>query len=247
MTLKDNIIASKVPQHVAVIMDGNGRWAARHGSMRITGHEHGVEAVKSVVEGSCEIGIKYLTLYAFSKENWARPMEEVDALMNLLVQAIKEETQHMKEQNISLGMIGDSDSLPLHVQEKLNWSIRELKACTGLKVILALSYSSRWEITQAIRSIVRDAENKKLKAEDIQKELVEQYLATRGIPDPELVIRTSGESRLSNFLLWQLAYAELYFTPVLWPDFRKENLFEAVCDFQKRERRYGKTSQQLGS
>jgi len=243
MTLKDKIISSKLPQHVAIIMDGNGRWAALHGSARISGHEHGVEAVRSVVEGACETGIKYLTLYAFSTENWARPKEEVDALMELLVQAINDETKKLKEQNISLQMIGDFYSLPSEVQEKLNWSIHELKECSGLRLILALSYSARWEITEAVKKIAMDVKNGNLEIEDIQKELIDQYLTTNGIPDPELVIRTSGEARLSNFLLWQIAYSEFYFTPVLWPDFRKEDLFRAVCDFQNRERRFGRTSQ----
>jgi undecaprenyl diphosphate synthase len=247
MSLKDKIIASKLPQHIAIIMDGNGRWAARHGSARITGHEHGVEAVKSTVEGACEVGIKYLTLYAFSTENWARPKDEIDALMELLVQAISEETSKLKEQNISLKTIGDFSSLPSNVQEKLSWSIRELENCSGLKLIVALSYSAKWEITEAVKKIAADIQNGLLKIEDIQKDLISQYLTTNGIPDPELLIRTSGETRLSNFLLWQIAYSELYFTPVLWPDFRKEDLFEAICDFQNRERRFGKTSQQLVS
>ena len=247
MTLKDKIISSKLPQHVAIIMDGNGRWAAHHGSARIAGHEHGVEAVKSVVEGACEIGIKYLTLYAFSTENWSRPKEEVDALMGLLVQAINDETKKLKEQDISIQVIGDINSLPSEVQERLNWSVHELKDCSRLKAIIALSYSARWEITEAVKKIAVDVQNGHLKVEDIQKELIGKYLTTNGIPDPELLIRTSGEKRISNFLLWQIAYSELYFTPVLWPDFRKEDLFEAICDYQNRERRFGKTSQQLVS
>ncbi|MEN6453290.1 MAG: isoprenyl transferase [Prolixibacteraceae bacterium] len=247
MSFKDKIIASKLPQHVAIIMDGNGRWATRHGSARIFGHEHGVEAVKSTVEGACEIGVKYLTLYAFSTENWARPKDEVDALMGLLVQAINDETNKLKEQNISIKMIGDFSSLPFDVQEKLNWSIHELENCNGLKLIIALSYSAKWEITEAVKNIARDVQNGRLRIEDIQRDLISQYLTTNGIPDPELLIRTSGESRVSNFLLWQIAYAELYFTPVLWPDFRKEDLFKAICDFQSRERRFGKTSQQVVS
>ncbi|MEL7586125.1 MAG: isoprenyl transferase [Prolixibacteraceae bacterium] len=247
MTVKDKIITSKLPQHVAIIMDGNGRWAVGHGSVRIEGHEHGVEAVRSVVEGCCEVGIKYLTLYAFSKENWSRPKDEVEGLMNLLVHAINEETSKLKEQNISLKVIGDFESLPSDVREKLNWSIKELKDGTGLKLIIALSYSSKWEITEAIKQIARDVKNGRLREEDIQHELIDQYLTTNGIPDPELLIRTSGERRISNFLLWQIAYTELYFTPVLWPDYRKEHLFEAICDYQNRERRFGKTGQQLVS
>jgi undecaprenyl diphosphate synthase len=247
MSLKDKIIASKLPQHIAIIMDGNGRWATRHGNARIKGHEHGVEAVKSVVEGACETGIKYLTLYAFSTENWSRPKEEVEALMGLLVQAINDETGRLKEQNIHLKVIGNIDSLPAVAQEKLNWSLQELESCTGLNLIIALSYSARWEITEAVRKIAAEVKNGNMNIEEIEKEVVSQYLTTSGIPDPELLIRTSGESRISNFLLWQIAYSELYFTPVLWPDFRKEDLYEAICNFQNRERRFGKTSQQLVS
>ncbi len=247
MTLKDKLITSRIPKHVAIIMDGNGRWAAQHGNERFFGHEQGVESVRTVLEGASEIGIEYLTLYAFSTENWSRPKTEVDALMGLLVYAINNETPSLKEKNVQLGMIGDFDSLPQEVQEKLNWSIDELKSCTGVKLILALSYSSRWEITDAVQKIGQDIKNGKLQPEDINKDLIDKYLATAGIPDPELLIRTSGESRLSNFLLWQLAYSEFYFTPVLWPDFTKENLFEAVYDFQNRERRFGKTSQQIVS
>ncbi len=247
MSLKDKIIVSKLPQHVAIIMDGNGRWATRHGSARITGHEHGVEAVKSTVEGACELGIKYLTLYAFSTENWGRPQEEVDALMGLLVQAVNDETSDLKKQNIHLQTIGDFQSLPVDVREKLSWSMHELEHCTGLNLVIALSYSSKWEITEAVKKIAEDVQKGVLKIEDIHKDLISQYLSTHGIPDPELLIRTSGESRISNFLLWQIAYAELYFTPVLWPDFRKEDLYKAICDYQSRERRFGKTSQQIVS
>ena len=247
MTLKDKLIASKIPQHVAIIMDGNGRWAAKQGNERFFGHEHGVESVRSTLEGAAEVGVKYLTLYAFSTENWSRPREEVDALMGLLVQAINNETDSLKEKNIRLSTIGDFNSLPEEVQEKLNWSIDELKDCTGCHLILALSYSARWEITRAVQNIALDVKTGKLQPEEINKELIDNYLATNGIPDPELLIRTSGENRISNFLLWQIAYSELYFTPVLWPDFRKENLFEALYDYQNRERRFGKTSQQIVS
>ncbi|WP_372776782.1 isoprenyl transferase [Mangrovibacterium sp.] len=247
MTLKEKLNASKIPEHVAIIMDGNGRWAAQHGNERFHGHEQGVESVRSVLEGASEIGIKYLTLYAFSTENWSRPKAEVDALMGLLVYAINNETESLKEKNIRLRMIGDYNSLPPEVQEKLDWSINELKDCTGVNLILALSYSSKWEITEAIRKIAVDTKSGKIQPEEINKELIDKYLATNGIPDPELLIRTSGEARISNFLLWQIAYCELYFTPVLWPDFNKENLFEAVSDFQNRERRFGKTSQQIVS
>lgn len=245
MTLKEKLNASKIPEHVAIIMDGNGRWAAQHGNERFFGHEQGVESVRSVLEGAGDIGIKYLTLYAFSTENWSRPKSEVDALMGLLVHAINNETESLKEKNVRLSMIGDFDSLPAEVQEKLNWSIKELQDCTGVNLILALSYSSKWEITEAVRKIALDVKDGKLQPESINKELIDNYLATKGIPDPELLIRTSGETRISNFLLWQIAYAEFYFTPVLWPDFTKEHLFEAVYDFQNRERRFGKTSQQI--
>lgn len=247
MTIKDRIQKNKLPKHLAIIMDGNGRWAAKHGNERIFGHEHGVEAVRSTVEGAVEIGLQYMTLYAFSTENWERPKEEVNALMGLLVQAINDETEKLKEQNVRLTMIGDFHSLPAEVQKKLNWSINELQDCTGLTLVLALSYSSKWEITEAIKKIANDVKNGQLQIEEIDKNLLDKYLATVGIPDPELLIRTSGENRVSNFLLWQIAYAEFYFTPKLWPDFRKEDLYAAICDFQKRERRFGKTSQQLVS
>lgn len=247
MTLKEKLNASKIPQHVAIIMDGNGRWAAKHGNERFFGHEQGVESVRSVLEGASEIGIKYLTLYAFSTENWSRPKSEVDALMGLLVHAINNETESLKEKNVRLRMIGDYDSLPAEVQEKLDWSINELQDCTGVTLVLAISYSAKWEITEAIRQIANDVKTGNLLPENINKELIDNYLATKGIPDPELLIRTSGEARISNFLLWQIAYSEFYFTPVLWPDFTKEQLFEAVYDYQNRERRFGKTSQQIVS
>ena len=235
----------KVPRHVAIIMDGNGRWAARHGVERIFGHQHGVEAVRSVVEGAGEIGIQYLTLYAFSTENWKRPKKEVDALMRLLVQAIENETQELKKNNVRLVTIGDISKLPEDVSQKLNECIQVLNNNTGLNLILALSYSAKWEITEAARRIAADVKNEKITLGEIDDKLFGSYLTTDKIPDPELLIRTSGEFRLSNFLLWQVAYSEMYFTEILWPDFRKENLFEAVYDFQNRERRFGKISEQL--
>lgn len=247
MTFKDKIQKEKLPQHIAIIMDGNGRWAAQHGNERIVGHEHGVESVRSVVEGATEIGIQYITLYAFSTENWSRPQDEVNALMGILVQAINDETEKLKEQNVRLTMIGDFNSLPEEVQKKLNWSLNELKGCTGLTLVLALSYSSKWEITEAVKKIAGEVQSGQLQIEKIDNNTLDKYLATAEMPDPELLIRTSGEHRISNFLLWQIAYAEFYFTPKLWPDFRKEDLFEAICDFQSRERRFGKTSQQLVS
>ena len=247
MMFKDKLIKERIPRHVAIIMDGNGRWAAQFGNERSFGHEHGVEAVRSVVEGAGEIGIDFLTLYAFSTENWSRPKEEVDALMGLLVQAISDETDELKKSNVRLQVIGDVKSLPLNVQEKLAWSIDKLSASTGLTLVLALSYSSKWEIVEAVKRIAEQVKLGTLDPSEIDYDLMNCYLNTSEMPDPELLIRTSGECRISNFLLWQIAYAELYFTPKLWPDFRKEDLFEAIYDFQNRERRFGKTSQQLVS
>jgi len=247
MSVEKKLIKDKIPRHIAIIMDGNGRWAEKNGKGRVFGHEHGVEPVRSVVEGAGEIGVQYLTLYAFSTENWGRPQTEVDALMGLLVQTISNETDELMRKNVRLQVIGDVKSLPEEVQSKLNWCIETLKNNTGLTLVLALSYSSKWEITEAVKKIAKDVQNKKIKTDDIDKELIDKYLNTAGMPDPELLIRTSGESRISNFLLWQIAYTELYFTPVLWPDFRKKDLFDAIYDFQHRERRFGKTREQLVS
>ncbi len=244
-SFRNRLNKNNIPQHVAIIMDGNGRWAEKHGKARIFGHESGVESVRSVVEGAGEVGIKHLTLYAFSTENWDRPKNEVDALMELLVHAIEMETESLMKNNVRLSTIGDIDAMPVKVREKLNGCIDSLKNNTGLNLVLALSYSSKWEIINAVKNLVRDAENKKIKPEKINNELFESYLNTAEIPDPELLIRTSGEYRISNFLLWQIAYSELYFTEKLWPDFRKDDLFEALFDFQNRERRFGKTSEQL--
>lgn len=247
MLIKDKLIKDKIPKHVAIIMDGNGRWAAQFGNERTFGHEHGVEAVRSVVEGAGEIGIEYLTLYAFSTENWTRPKEEVDALMGLLVQSISDETDELQKSNVRLRVIGDVKSLPQNVQEKLAWSIGKLDSCTGLTLVLALSYSSKWEIVEAVKRIAEQVKLGKLEPEEINYDMMDCFLNTSEMPDPELLIRTSGECRISNFLLWQIAYSELYFTPKLWPDFRKDDLFEAIYDYQSRERRFGKTSQQLVS
>jgi undecaprenyl diphosphate synthase len=247
MLFKDKLIKDKIPKHVAIIMDGNGRWAAQFGNERTFGHEHGVDAVRSVVEGAGEIGIEYLTLYAFSTENWTRPKEEVDALMGLFIQAISEETDELLKNNVRIQVIGDIASLPQNVQEKLVWSIDKLNSCTGLTLVLALSYSSKWEIVEAVKRIAELVKTGKLEPSQIDYDLIDRSLYTSEMPDPELLIRTSGECRISNFLLWQIAYSELYFTPKLWPDFRKEDLFEAIYDFQNRERRFGKTSQQLVS
>jgi undecaprenyl diphosphate synthase len=234
-----------LPRHIAVIMDGNGRWAGLHGNERIEGHRQGVEAVRSTVEGAGEAGIEFLTLYAFSTENWDRPKEEVNALMSLLVSAIIEETDNLNEKNVRMLAIGDLASLPVNAQSELQEAINRTSANTGLTLVLALSYSGRWEILEAVKRIVKDIKNNKITDHQINDALFENYLTTAGIPDPELLIRTSGEFRISNFLLWQIAYTEFYFTDKLWPDFRKEDLFEAVIDFQHRERRFGKTSEQI--
>jgi undecaprenyl diphosphate synthase len=226
-------------------MDGNGRWAELHGNERIQGHKHGVEAVRSVVEGAGEAGIKFLTLYAFSTENWDRPKDEVNALMSLLVNAIIEETDNLCEKNVRMLAIGDLPSLPTDAQIQLKGAIEKTSTNTGLTLVLALSYSGRWEILRAVNQILEDVKNQKIAEDQINDAFFESYLSTAGIPDPELLIRTSGEYRISNFLLWQLAYTEFYFTPKLWPDFRKEDLFEAINDFQQRERRFGKTSEQI--
>ena len=244
-SFRNRLNKNNIPEHVAIIMDGNGRWAEKHGKARVFGHESGVESVKSVVEGAGEIGIKFLTLYAFSTENWDRPKKEVDALMELLVQAIDAETEALMKNNVRLSTIGDINSMPAKVKEKLEGCINFLNSNTGLNLVIALSYSSKWEIINAVKNIVQDSIDKKIKPEIINNELFENYLNTAEIPDPELLIRTSGEYRISNFLLWQIAYSELYFTEKLWPDFRKNDLFEAVFDFQNRERRFGKTSEQL--
>jgi undecaprenyl diphosphate synthase len=236
---------NRLPRHVAVIMDGNGRWAELHGNERIQGHKHGVEAVRSVVEGAGEVGIEFLTLYAFSTENWERPKEEVNALMSLLVDAIIKETNNLNDKNVRMLAIGDLESLPLDAQSELQGAIKKTSANTGLKLVLALSYSGRWEIVEAINKIIQDIKNKRIADKRITDTFFENYLSTAGIPDPELLIRTSGEYRISNFLLWQIAYTEFYFTEKLWPDFRKEDLFEAIIDFQHRERRFGKTNEQI--
>jgi undecaprenyl diphosphate synthase len=247
VSIKDKLNINKLPLHVAIIMDGNGRWAARHGSARSAGHEHGIEAVRSTVEGAGEIGIKYLTLFAFSTENWSRPQDEINALMSLLIYAIDAESENLMKNNVRVTVIGDISKLPGNVRNKLLDCVERLDNNTGLTVVLALSYSSKWEITEAARKLAADVAASKVTPEDIDSQLFEKYLSTVGIPDPELLIRTSGEYRISNFLLWQIAYAELYFTDVLWPDFRKEDLFKAIMDYQDRERRFGLTSEQITS
>ena len=244
-SMKELINNNNIPQHVAIIMDGNGRWAKERGHNRLAGHQEGVISVKAIVEAAAEIKIKYLTFYAFSTENWNRPQKEVDALMSLLVKTIKSEILGLNNNNIRLMAIGNIKALPIDVQNELNEAINDTKDNTGLAVVIALSYSSRWEISDAIKHIINDSKSGKITEEDINDELISSYLTTRDIPDPELLIRTSGEYRISNFLLWQIAYSELYFTDKYWPDFRKEELFEAIINYQKRERRFGKISEQI--
>jgi undecaprenyl diphosphate synthase len=245
MSQKDKINIQQLPKHIAIIMDGNGRWAKEKGEDRLFGHLNGVESVRDVVEGAAELGIQYLTLYAFSTENWDRPAYEVSGLMELLVDTIRKEVPTLNKNNIRLHVIGDINMLPVHARKELDEAIQETGANTGLNLVMALSYSSRWEINNAIKKIAEDVKLDKLAPEDITTATIQQYLCTAAFPDPELMIRTSGEYRISNFLLYQLAYSELYFTNTLWPDFRKENLYEAILDYQGRERRFGKTSEQL--
>jgi undecaprenyl diphosphate synthase len=245
MSLKQQIQAENIPQHIAIIMDGNGRWAKKQGFGRIFGHQNGVKAVRDVTEGCVEAGVKYLTLYAFSSENWSRPTNEVNALMDLLVDTIKKEKDTLMKNEVKLSTIGDIDQLPKNAKK----GIEELKEITKnnhkLELILALSYGSKHEMIEAVKSIATKVKNGDIVVSEINETLFSQSLYTKNIPDPELMIRTSGEERISNFLLWQLAYAELYFTEVLWPDFRREDLFKAIISYQQRERRFGKTSEQL--
>jgi len=245
MSFKEKIDPKRLPLHIAVIMDGNGRWAKQRGKLRVFGHESGVIAVRETAEACAEIGIKYLTLYAFSTENWSRPKMEVDALMNLLVKTLNKETKTLMDNNIRLGAIGDLTQLDPQCREQLQETMDITSGNNKMEMFLALSYSSRWEIIEATRKIAEMVKAGQLNPEDISQELFSTMLTTKNIPDPELLIRTSGENRISNFLLWQIAYAELYFTPVLWPDFRREHLYEAIYDFQHRERRFGKISEQI--
>ncbi len=247
MSLLEKLNKTKLPRHIAIIMDGNGRWAKEKGHDRLYGHFHGVESVRNIVEGCAELGIGYLTLYAFSTENWERPKDEVTGLMELLVDTIRKEVPTLNKNNIKLHVIGNTGQLPLSAQKELKEAIRETSENTGLNLVMALSYSSRWEIVEAVKKIAEEIEQKKIKSSDIDAELFTSHLCTADFPDPELMIRTSGEYRISNFLLFQLAYSELVFTNTLWPDFRKENLYEAIFDYQNRERRFGKTSDQLSS
>jgi len=245
--LKSKIDLDKLPKHVAVIMDGNGRWAKKHGKPRIFGHRNGVKAVREISESCAELGIAYLTLYAFSTENWNRPVNEVNALMHLLIDTVRKEINTLQENKIRLSAIGDLQKLPSKTLKALKEGIEQTKDNDRMVLTLALNYSSRWEITEAVKSIGKDIQDGIIKNEDIDDELFSSYLATRNIPDPELLIRTSGEYRISNYLLWQIAYTELYFTKVYWPEFKKEDLYTAILDYQSRERRFGKISEQIDS
>ena len=245
MNYKDQIDKSRLPRHIAIIMDGNGRWAKRQGLARVFGHKRGVETVHNITVAATELGIEYLTLYTFSTENWNRPKEEIDALMNLLVDTIVKETPTLMENNVRLLTIGDLDRLPESTRQKFLGCIEQTSRNTGLSMVIALSYSARWEITNAVQTAVRRAQAGELRPEEVNEQLVSSLMTTNGMPDPDLLIRTSGELRISNFLLWQLAYSELYFTDCLWPDFTPEELYKAIIDYQNRERRFGKTTEQL--
>jgi len=241
----ENIDMQRIPDHVAIIMDGNGRWAKQRGEKRLVGHQHGVDAVRRTVEGCIDLGIKYLTVYAFSMENWARPKEEVDGLMELMVQAIIAEIENLQDKDVKLAVIGDISKLPEKARKTLENSIEKTSDNKGLCFVLALNYGSRWEILEATKQIAQDVKEGNIEIEDINDDMFSAKLNTSGIPDPDLLIRTSGESRLSNFLLWQLAYTEFNFIDKFWPDFQKEDLYLAIFNYQKRERRFGKTSEQL--
>ncbi|MGD0581776.1 MAG: isoprenyl transferase [Bacteroidales bacterium] len=245
MSVREQINTEKLPVHIAIIMDGNGRWATQRGMERNFGHEQGVNAVRSVIECAAELGLKYLTLYTFSTENWSRPDDEISALMRIMVQSLNSETGTLIKNNVRLMAVGDLQRLAEDVRERLFETIKLTSSANGLNLVVALSYSSRWEIVEAARKLAEDVTNKKITPSQIDEVAFEKYLTTYGIPDPELMIRTSGELRISNFLLWQLAYTELYFTDLLWPDFGKEDFFKAILDYQKRERRFGKTSEQV--
>lgn len=245
MNFKDQINKDKLPKHIAVIMDGNGRWAKQRGRLRVFGHENGVTAVRNTVEAAAEIGVDHLTLYAFSTENWNRPQIEVDALMSLLVKSLNKETATLNKNNIRLNAIGDLKSLQTKTYKELMKAIENTKNNTRTTLTLALSYSSRWEILEMVKKVGQELLDGDIQKEDIDEGFISDHLSTQNIPDPELLIRTSGEQRISNFLLWQIAYSELYFSPKLWPDFGKEDFFEAIVNYQSRERRFGKTSEQI--
>jgi len=245
MLYKDKLDITKLPKHVAIIMDGNGRWAKQKGKQRVFGHKKGGESVKKIVEAAGEIGVKYLTLYTFSTENWNRSEAEVNALMSLLVTMINREVKNLLENNVRLLAIGDLNRLPKNVRNKLNKAIEDTSKSTGLSLILALSYSSKWEIVEAVKNISKQVEEKKISIDNINENLITDCLTTNKYPDPELLIRTGGEFRISNFLLWQIAYSELFFTKKYWPEFEKEDFYQAILEYQTRERRFGKTSEQI--
>ncbi|WP_353128675.1 isoprenyl transferase [Parapedobacter pyrenivorans] len=245
MDIKETIDKTRLPQHVAIIMDGNGRWAKERGKLRVFGHKNGVAAVRDTVEGAVEIGVKYLTLYAFSTENWNRPKLEVSALMELLINTISKETKTLMDNGVKLRAIGNLGQLPTKANDRLHEAMRKTAENDNCTLTLALSYSARWEITEAARQLAQEVQTGRINPNDIDEGRFAQHLATRGMPDPELMIRTSGEQRISNYLLWQLAYAELYFTEKMWPEFRRNDLFEAIVTYQSRERRFGLTSEQL--
>jgi undecaprenyl diphosphate synthase len=249
MELKDQLMQQidreRLPQHIAIIMDGNGRWAKERGKQRLFGHQSAIQSVREVSEASAEIGVKYLTLYAFSTENWNRPLAEVSGLMSLLATTIRNEVSTMNKNSIKLNAIGDLNSLPKSNYDQLMKAIADTSHNTRMTLTLALSYSGRWDLIQATRRMAQDAATGKIQPNEVNDDMISSYLSTAGMPDPELLIRTSGEERISNFLLWQLAYSELYFTPKYWPDFRKADLYEAILNYQHRERRFGKTSEQV--
>ena len=244
-SMKGKIDLQKLPRHIAIIMDGNGRWAREKGQDRLYGHYHGVESVRNIVEASAGLAIEYLTLYAFSTENWDRPQYEVAGLMELLVETIRKEVETLNKNKIRLHVIGDMDMMPPYAAKELKEALELTSHNSGMHLIMALSYSSRWELTEALRAIAREVKAGRIDPEDITQKTIQDNLCTAEFPDPELLIRSSGESRISNFLLYQIAYTELYFTPIRWPDFRQENLYAAIIDFQSRERRFGKTGDQL--
>jgi len=245
--MKEKIDLNNLPKHIAVIMDGNGRWAKKQGAERVFGHRSAIEAVREVTEGCAELGVGYLTLYAFSTENWGRPRFEIEALMQLLVTTISNEVETLMKNNVRLQSIGEVNQLPNRCHNKLKEAIELTQDNSGLTLILALNYSGRWEMTEAVKRIAEQVQQGELNPEEINQQTVAEHLTTSGIPDPELLIRTSGEMRISNFLLWQIAYTELYITPLLWPDFRREHLYEAIVAYQQRERRFGKISEQVKS
>jgi undecaprenyl diphosphate synthase len=245
MDLKDKIIKEKLPRHIAIIMDGNGRWAKQQGQQRVFGHQHGVRSVRETTEAAAEIGIEYLTLYAFSTENWNRPKMEVNALMALLVETLRKEIETLNKNNIRLQAIGDLARLPKRTYNTLVEAIENTKNNSRMTLVLALNYSARWEILNAAQSLAKEVEDHKIKPTDIDEARFASALSTKGMPDPELLIRTSGEHRLSNFLLWQMSYTEFHFMDIFWPEFRKEHFYGAIIDFQNRERRFGKTGEQV--